>query len=112
MVDGSSPFSRSMFLNVSRLLSKKAQKQTRPASRFSTSHQTTSRTLKDSIAERSSTLRTLQQARRASLVAAEAEARTGAERTLVREHRTGAEAQAPAKIARRANRSRLLITPT
>jgi hypothetical protein len=36
-----------------------------------------------------------------SFVAGAAEARTGAERTSVREHRTGAEAQPPAKIADR-----------
>ena len=88
MVDGSSPFSRSNFLSASRLL-RKAQKQTRPASCFSASHQTT--------------LRTLQDTRPASLVAGEAEARTGAERTPVREHRTAAEAQPPAKLAGRAN---------
>ena len=70
-VDGSSPFSRSNFPM---------------ASRFST---------------RTSTSRTLKQTRFASLVAGEAEARTGAERTPVREHRTGAEAQPPAKIAGR-----------
>ena len=76
-VDGSSPFSRSNFLSAYRLLA---------------AHDVTSETLK--------------QTRCASLVAGEAEARTGAERTLVREHRTGAEAQPPAKIARRARRSR------
>ena len=48
----------------------------------------------------------LKPARPASLVAGEAEARTGAERTLVREHRTTAEAQPAAKIAGR--RYRLL----
>ena len=64
-VDGSSPFSRSDFLNASRLL------------------------------------KTQQQTRCASLVAGEALASTGAERTPVREHRSAAKAQPPAKIARR-----------
>jgi hypothetical protein len=73
-VDGSSPFSRSMFLSVSR---------------FSATHQTSSRTLK--------------QTRSASLCAGEVEARTGAERTPVREHRTGAETQPARKIAGRAD---------
>ena len=90
MVDGSSPFSRSTFLSVSRLLSE-AQKQTRPSGRSSKSHQTT--------------LRTVQDTRPASLVAGEAEARTEAERTPVREHRTAVEAQPPAKIAGRRYRS-------
>src|SRR6478735_989525 len=79
MVDGSSPFSRSKFHTVSRLLSNETQKQPRPA----------------------------------SLVAAEVEARSGAERTPVREHRTAAKAQAPAKIAgRRYSRYNLTNTNT
>jgi hypothetical protein len=79
-VDGSSPFSRSNFLSVSR---------------FSKALQ--------------ATLRTLKQARSASLVAGEAEASTGAERTSVREHRSAAEAQPPAKIAERLS-SRVNVT--
>ncbi len=51
------------------------------------------------LSYRHATLRTPKQSRCASLV----EANTGAERTLVREHRSGAEAQPPAKIARGAN---------
>jgi hypothetical protein len=70
-VDGSSPFSRSIFL----------------ASRFS------SRT--------NAAARTSKQTRPASLVAGEVEASTGAERTPVREHRSAAETQPPAKIAGR-----------
>jgi len=54
----------------------------------------------------------LKPARPASLVAGEAEARTGAERTLVREHRTTAEAQPAAKIAGRRYRSRHVTMPT
>ena len=73
MVDGSSPFSRSNFFF---------------ASRFLPLHQATSRTQK--------------QTRLASLCAGEAKASTGAERTFVREHRSGAEAQPARKIARRA----------
>ncbi len=73
MVEGSSPFSRSDFSCVSRL-----------------SH-------------RDATPRTPKQTRCASLVAGEVEPRTGAERTFVREHRTGGETQRPAKMARRAN---------
>ena len=84
-VDGSSPFSRSKFL-VSR------HQTVNTVSSLSAAHQTS--------------LRTLKPTRPASLVAGETEARTGAERTLVREHRTGAEAQPPAKIAGRARRSR------
>ena len=75
-VDGSSPFSRSTFPIASRL--------SPLAASF-----------------RSATSRTLKQTRSASLVAGEVEARTGAERTPVREHRTAAEAQPPAKIAGR-----------
>ena len=44
---------------------------------------------------------TLKPTRPASLVAGEASASTGAQRTPVREHRSGAEAQPPAKIAGR-----------
>ncbi len=51
------------------------------------------------------------QTRPASLLAGEALARTGAERTSVREHRTAAEAQPPAKIAgRRYSRSNVTHT--
>ena len=75
-VDGSSPFSRSNFFMASRLSIRTAWL-------------------------RNATSRTLKQTRPASLVAGEAEARTGAERTPVREHRTAAEAQPPAKIAGR-----------
>ena len=46
-------------------------------------------------------LKAQKQTRPASLVAGEVEARTGAERTSVREHRTAAETQPPAKIAGR-----------
>ena len=77
VVEGSSPFSRSNVFSVSG---------------FSASHQTTSGTQK--------------QTRPASLCAGEVEARTGAERTLVRERRTGAETQPARKIAGRAHRSR------
>ena len=76
-VDGSSPFSRSIF----------------SASRFATR----------SASIRKATSRTLKQTRPASLGAGEAEASTGAERTRVREHRSGAEAQPARKIAGRAN---------
>ena len=78
-VDGSSPFSRSIFSSASRLSTRNA-------------------------ATRTATSRTLKQTRPASLVAGEAEASNGAERTFVREHRSGAEAQPPAKIAGRGDR--------
>ena len=81
-VDGSSPFSRSNFLSAYRLLA---------------AHDVTSETLK--------------QTRCASLVAGEVEARTEAERTPVREHRTAAETQPPAKIAGRRS-SRRYVTHT
>ena len=48
---------------------------------------------------------TLGSARVASLVAVEAEASIGAERTFVREHRSAAEAKTPTKIATRRHRS-------
>ena len=76
-VDGSSPFSRSIF----------------SASRFATR----------SASIRKATSRTLKQTRPASLGAGEAEASTGAERTRVREHRSGAEAPPAREIAGRAN---------
>ena len=53
------------------------------------------------FASRLSLPRTQQQTRPASLVAGEALASTGAERTPVREHRSAAKAQPPAKIAGR-----------
>jgi hypothetical protein len=71
-VEGSSPFSRSSDENLSR--------------RFFSNV---------------SALPSSKQARPASLVAGEAEASTGAERTLVREHRSAGEAQPAAKIAGR-----------
>jgi hypothetical protein len=80
-VDGSSPFSRS---NVS----------SRHSARVAAS------ALEQLAAS------ALKPTRPASLVAGEASASTGAERTPVREHRSGAEAQPPAKIAgRRRNRN-------
>src|SRR6478735_8543435 len=101
MVDGSSPFSRSTFLTVScfsSLVSCARRNQT-----ASTSSQQQRRPVAG--------IR-LRPARPASLVAGEAEARTGAERTLVREHRTTAEAQPAAKIAGRRYRSRHVTMPT
>jgi hypothetical protein len=74
-VDGSSPFSRSIF----------------SASRF----------LTRSASIRKATSRSLKPIRPASLVAGEASASIGAQRTPVREHRSGAEAHPPAKIAGR-----------
>ena len=93
MVDGSSPFSRSTFLSVSSFSSLRASR-----------HQTAS-TASVSSESHQTTLRTLKPTRPASLVAGEALERTGAERTFVREHRTAAKAQPPAKIAGRANSS-------
>ena len=75
-VDGSSPFSRSIFSSASCFAARSA-----------------------SI--RKATSRTLKQTRLASLCAGEAEPRTGAERTPVREHRTAGEVQPARKIARR-----------
>ena len=77
-VDGSSPFSRSTFSSASRFAARSA-----------------------SI--RKATSRTLKQTRPASLGAGEVEASTGAERTFVREHGSGAETQPARKIAGRAN---------
>ena len=94
MVDGSSPFSRSTFLSVSSFSSL--------VSRVSR-HQTASTSSQQQRRPDAGTR--LKPARPASLVAGEAEARTGAERTLVREHRTTAEAQPAAKIAGRRYRS-------
>ena len=74
-VDGSSPFSRSGF--SSHFVRAAASALEHPAAR------------------------TLKPTRLASLVAGEASASTGAQRTPVREHRSGAEAQPPAKIAGR-----------
>ena len=84
-VDGSSPFSRSNLSSrfFSRLYARVAA---------SALEQLAASTLKPT--------------RPASLVAGEASASTGAQRTPVREHRSGAEAQPPAKIAgRRRNRN-------
>ena len=94
MVDGSSPFSRSNFLRVSRLSSLVSR-----ASRHQTASTSSQQQLRPGAGTR------LKPARPASLVAGEAEASTGAERTLVREHRSTAEAQPPAKIAGRRFRS-------
>ena len=80
-VDGSSPFSRSSDQNLSR--------------RFSLS----------SAGRHLTTGTTLKQARPASLVAGEASASTGAERTPVREHRSGAEAQPARKVRQSSSRS-------
>src|SRR6478735_3181928 len=93
-VDGSSPFSRSNFVSVSRFSSLISC-----ASR----HQTASTSSRQQLRPDAGTR--LKPARPASLVAGEAEASTGAERTLVREHRSTAEAQPPAKIAGRRYRS-------
>ncbi len=121
-VDGSSPFSRSNFLSASRLSLPRAQQQTRPASlvagealastgaertpvrehRSATKAQPPAKIASRPSASHQTTSRTVKQTRCASLVAGEVEARTGAERTLVREHRTAAKTQPPAKIARRA----------
>ena len=76
-VEGSSPFSRSQF-SVSRFAASRLAKQKSLATRMT----------------RGST-------RVGSLVGGEAEPRTGAERTLVREHRTGGEAKPAAKIPTR-----------
>jgi hypothetical protein len=60
-----------------------------------------------SVSHRESTqAQTYGQTRVASSVAGEVEARTGAERTPVREHRTAAETQPPAEIATRRYQSR------
>src|SRR6478735_7427553 len=93
-VDGSSPFSRSNFVSVSRFSSLISC-----ASR----HQTASTSSRQQLRPDAGTR--LKPARPASLVAGEAEASTGVERTVVREHRSTAEAQPPAKIAGRRYRS-------
>jgi hypothetical protein len=80
-VDGSSPFSRSTFSSASSLLAVRTNASGKAS----------------------------KQTRPASLVAGEAEASTGAERTPVREHRSTAEAQPPAKIAGRRS-SRVNVT--
>ena len=94
MVDGSSPFSRSTFLSVSSISSLVS---------CVSRHQTASTSSQQQRRPDAGTR--LKPARPASLVAGEAEERTGAERTLVREHRTAAEAQPAAKIAGRRYRS-------
>jgi hypothetical protein len=89
-VDGSSPFSRSNFLAVSRHSSLVNR-----VSRYQTAGTSSQRQLRPDAGSR------LKPARPASLVAGEAEASTGAERTHVREHRSTAQAQPPAKLAGR-----------
>ena len=92
-VDGSSPFSRSNFFCVTRHSSLVSR-----VGRNQTANTPSQEQLRPDAGTR------LKPARPASLVAGEAEASTGAERTFVREHRSTAEAQPPASFVKAAGR--------